>query len=39
MVDGHLVVEQSHELQVLAKELENLMCLLSNKICGPQHHC
>jgi hypothetical protein len=31
MVDNHLVVEQAHEIQVLAKELEQFPYVLPDK--------
>ena len=31
MVDNHSVVEQAHETQALAKELEQFLCVLPNK--------
>ena len=31
MVENHSVVEQAHEIQVLAKELEHFPCLLLDK--------
>jgi hypothetical protein len=34
MVDGHSVVEQAHEIQILAKELDIFGCVLPNNIFG-----
>ena len=31
MVENHFVVEQAHEIQALAKELEHFPCMLSDK--------
>jgi uncharacterized membrane protein (Fun14 family) len=32
MVDDHSIVEQAHEIQSLAKELEDFKCVLPDKL-------
>ena len=39
MVDGHSIVEQAYEIQILAKELKIFGCVLPDKFCGRLYHC
>lgn len=39
MIHDCPVVEQAHEIQSLAKELENFACVLPKKICGRWYYC
>ena len=39
MVVNRSVVEQAHEVQRLAKELELLKCVIPDEFCGWVHYC